>query len=68
VVGAVAVMFYTQFGYSFNIEDEKRSLIRNVFTLNVDHSMYPTSCYIPNAEGGTKAWEWELQDYSFPVA
>jgi len=66
-VGAAAVMFYAQFGYSFHIEDEKRSLIRNVFTLNVDYSMYPTSCYIPDAEGGIKAWEWELLDYSFPV-
>jgi hypothetical protein len=28
--------------------------------------MHPTACYIPNAEGGTKAWDWELLDYPFP--
>lgn len=67
-VGAAAVMFYAQFGYTYNAGDEKRSLLRNVFTLNVDHSMYPSSCYIPNAEGGTKAWEWELLEYPFPSA
>ena len=67
-VGAAAVMFYAQFGYTFQHDDEKRSLIRSVFTLKVDHGMYPTSCYIPNADGGTKAWDWELLDYPFPPA
>jgi hypothetical protein len=67
-VGAAAVMFYAQFGYTYRTDDEKRTLMRNVFYLGVDHSMYPTSCYIPNAEGGTKAWDWELLDYPFPAA
>jgi hypothetical protein len=67
-VGAAAIMFYAQFGYSFQHDDEKRSLIRNIFTLNIDYSMYPTACYIPSAEGGTRAWEWELLDYPFPLA
>lgn len=65
-VGAAAVMFYAQFGYKFQQDDEKRSLIRSIFTLKVDHEMYPTACYIPNAEGGTKAWDWELLNYPFP--
>ena len=65
-VGAVAVMFYAQFGYLSNSTDEKRSLIRNVFDLTCDHSLYPTSYYIPSAEGGTKPREWELLDYPFP--
>jgi hypothetical protein len=64
-VGAVAVMFAAQYSYSFDLQDERRNLLRNIFTLNRDQSMYPTSCYIPNAEGGTKAWEWELIDYPF---
>ena len=67
-VGAAAIMFYAQFGYSSHIQDERRSLIRNVFTLNVDQTMYPRSCYIPNAEDGIKAWEWELLNYPFPDA
>jgi hypothetical protein len=65
-VSAAAVMFYAQFGYSFQHDDEKRSLIRNTFTLNIDHSMYPTACYIPNAGGGADPWDWELLDYPFP--
>lgn len=67
-VGAAAVMFYAQFGYIFRHDDEKRSFIRDVFTLRVDHEMYPTACYIPNAEGGTKAWDWELLEYPFTAA
>ncbi len=67
-VGAAAVMFYAQFGYIFQHDDEKRSLVRSVFTLKVDHRIYPTACYIPNAEGGTKVWDWELLDYPFPPA
>jgi len=67
-VGAAAVMFYAQFGYTFQHDDEKRSLIRSIFTLKVDHGIYPTACYIPNADGGTKAWDWELLDCPFPPA
>jgi hypothetical protein len=66
-VGAAVVMFYAQFGYTFQHDDEKRGLIRSIFTLKVDHEMHPTACYIPNAEGGTKAWDWELLDYPFPA-
>ena len=66
-VAAAAIMFYAQFGFSFQMDDERRSLLRNVFTLAVDQSKYPTSCYIPSAEGGTKAWDWELLDYPFPA-
>lgn len=64
-VGAAAVMFYAQFGYKFQHDDEKRSLIQSIFKLKIDHDMYPAACYIPNAEGGTKAWDWELLDYPF---
>jgi hypothetical protein len=65
-VGAAAVMFYAQFGYMFSHDDEKRGILRNIFTLYIDHAMYPTACYIPNAEGGEKAWNWDLLDYPFP--
>jgi hypothetical protein len=44
VAGAVT-MFYTQFGYSSNIEDEKRTLIRNVFSLNIDQSLYSSGFF-----------------------
>jgi hypothetical protein len=64
-VGAVTIMFYAQFGYSFQPNDERRSLIKNVFDLRVDHSMYPISCYIPRADGGAAAWDWELLNYPF---
>jgi hypothetical protein len=67
-VAAAAIMFYAQFGYSYQHDDEMRSLVRNVFILGIDLSMYPTACYIPNAEGGIKAWEWEMLDYPFPPA
>ena len=60
------MMFYAQFGYMFRHDDEKRGILRNIFTLHIDHAMYPTACYIPHAEGGTKAWEWQLKDYPFP--
>lgn len=39
-----------------------------IFTLKVDHGICPTACYIPNADGGTKAWDWELLDYPFLLA
>jgi hypothetical protein len=65
-VGGVAVMFAAQYSYSFDLQDERRNLLRNVFDFNRDQTVYPPSCYIPNAEGGTKAWEWELIDYPFP--
>lgn len=64
-VGAATVMFYAQFGYSFRTGDERRPVIVNVFNLASDHSMYPTSCYIPSAVEGTGAWEWELLSYPF---
>ncbi len=64
-VGAAAVMFYAQFGYMFQHDDEKRGILRNIFTLNIDHAIYPTACYIPHAGGGAKAWEWQLLDYPF---
>ena len=64
-VGAATVMFYAQFGYGFQPNDERRSFIKNVFDLRVDHSMYPISCYIPKADGGTAAWDWELLNYPF---
>jgi len=64
-VSAAAVMFYAQFGYRFETGDEMRPVIGNVFALNIDHSMYPISCYIPNAENGPRAWEWELLNFPF---
>lgn len=59
-------MFAAQYSYSFDLQDERRNLVRNIFTFNRDQTIYPPSCYIPNAEGGTKAWEWELVNYPFP--
>ena len=65
-VAAASVMFYAQFGYTFQHHDERGSFIRSAFTLKVDFAMYPTACYIPNADPGTKAWEWTQLDYPFP--
>lgn len=66
-VGAATIMFYAQFGYGFQPNDERRSFIKNIFNLTVDHRMYPNSCYIPKAESGTAAWDWELLDYPFSI-
>lgn len=66
-VGAATIMFYAQFGYGFQPNDERRSFIKNVFDLRVDDSMYPYSCYIPKAEAGVAAWAWELLDYPFAI-
>jgi len=64
-VGAAAVMFYAQYGYGSSIDDEQRSLIPKVFTLKINHSMYPFSYYIPRADGQRRAWEWDLLNYPF---
>lgn len=65
---AAVIMFYAQFGHSYQHDDEMRSLVRNISILTADQSMYPAACYIPNAEGGMKAREWEMLDYPFPPA
>jgi hypothetical protein len=64
-VGAATVMFYAQFGYSFQPGDDRRNFLRSVFGLSCDQSRYPTSCYIPNAVNGPGSWEWELLNYPF---
>lgn len=65
-VGAAVIMFHGQFGHSYQQNIEGSSHVRGIFNLSIDSSMYPTACYIPNAEGGTKAREWEMLNYPFP--
>ena len=67
-VGAAVVMFYAQFGYGILIGEDKSNLLRNVFTPNIDLSMYPTACYIRGEKGAPNDREWELIDYPFPPA
>jgi hypothetical protein len=61
-------MFYAQFGYGILIGEDKSNLLRNVFTPNIDLSMYPTACYIRGEKGAPNDREWELIDYPFPPA
>ena len=68
-VGAAAILFYAQYGFMFNAQDDKSPFIRMIFDLEFDSGRYPTSYYLanvpPQGGDGTIAWDWELLDYPF---
>ncbi|WP_162601604.1 hypothetical protein [Occallatibacter savannae] len=67
-VAAAVIMHTAQFsGGSTNATDGSGAALRSVFNYKINSAMYTRSCYIPNAEGGSKTpWEWDLIDYPFP--
>jgi hypothetical protein len=67
-VGAAVVMLYAQFGYGIHIGQDKSDWLRNVFTVEIDYSMYPSACYIRGEKAAINEWEWKLIDFPFPPA